>query len=56
MVLRCGIFVNIVSQEVAEAALIPVLVKAVQELSAKNDSLETANTALAARIKALEDA
>ena len=43
-------------QEVGEAAIIPVLVKAVQELSAKNDSLETANTALAARIKALEDA
>ena len=28
------------SQEVAEAALIPVLVKALQELSAKNDALE----------------
>jgi hypothetical protein len=28
------------SQEVAEAALIPVLVKAIQELSAKNDALE----------------
>jgi hypothetical protein len=35
------------SQEVAEAALIPVLVKAMQELSAKNDALE-------ARIKTLE--
>ena len=35
------------SQEVAEAALIPVLVKAIQELSAKNDALE-------ARIATLE--
>jgi hypothetical protein len=35
------------SQEVAEAALIPVLVKAIQELSTKND-------ALVARITALE--
>jgi hypothetical protein len=35
------------SQEVAEAALIPVLVKAIQELSAKNDALE-------ARLAALE--
>ena len=37
------------SQEVAEAALIPILVKAIQELSA-------ANTALTARVKKLEDA
>ena len=36
------------SQEVAEAALIPILVKALQELSA-------ANTALIARVKTLED-
>jgi hypothetical protein len=35
------------SQEVAESALIPVLVKAIQELSAKNDALE-------ARIATLE--
>ena len=42
------------SQEVAEAALIPVLVKAVQELSAKNDALETENTAIKARLDALE--
>jgi len=35
------------SQELAEAALIPILVKAIQELSTKND-------ALAARITALE--
>ena len=35
------------SQEVAETALIPILTKAVQELSAKNDALE-------ARIKTLE--
>jgi trimeric autotransporter adhesin len=34
------------SQEVAEAALIPVLVKAVQELSAKNDALEARITTL----------
>jgi len=34
------------SQEVAEAALIPVLVKAIQELSAKNDALEARVTAL----------
>ena len=44
------------SQELAEAALIPVLVKSIQELSAKNDTLETANTALADRITALENA
>jgi len=35
---------------------IPILVKAVQELSTKNDSLETSNTALIARIEALENA
>ena len=34
------------SQEVAEAALIPVLVKAIQELSAKNDALEARITTL----------
>jgi cytoskeletal protein CcmA (bactofilin family) len=34
------------SQEVAEAALIPVLVKAIQELSAQNDALTTRITAL----------
>jgi len=44
------------SQEIAEAALIPVLVKALQELSAKNDALETSLTSALARIKALEDA
>ena len=37
------------SQEVAEAALIPILVKAIQELSSKNDALE-------ARLIALENA
>ena len=42
------------SQEVAEAALIPVLVKALQELSAKNDALETQNATFAARLTALE--
>ena len=36
------------TQQVAPSALIPMLVKAVQELSAKNDALE-------ARIKKLED-
>jgi len=36
--------------------LIPVLVNAIQELSTKNDSLETSNTALIARIEALENA
>ena len=35
---------------------VPILTKAIQELSAKNDSLETANTALIARIEALENA
>jgi trimeric autotransporter adhesin len=34
------------SQEVAEAALIPILVKALQELSAKNDALTARITAL----------
>jgi len=42
------------SQEVAEAALLPVLVKAIQELSAKNDTLEAENTAIKARLDALE--
>ena len=35
---------------------VPILVKALQELSAKNDSLETSLTSALARIKALEDA
>ena len=43
-------------QRIAEGALVPMLVKAVQELSAKNDSLETSNQALIARIEALENA
>ena len=42
------------SQEIAETALIPILTKAVQELSAKNDALETENTAIKARLDALE--
>jgi hypothetical protein len=42
------------SQEVAEAALIPILTKAIQELSAKNDALEAENTAIKARLDALE--
>ena len=36
-------------QRIAEGALVPMLVKSIQELSAKN-------TALEARVKALEDA
>jgi hypothetical protein len=43
-------------QRIAEGALVPMLVKSVQELSAKNDSLETSNQALIARIEALENA
>ncbi len=38
------------SQEVAEAALIPVLVKAIQQLSAKVTTLETQNTTQATQI------
>jgi len=38
------------SQEVAEAALLPVLVKAIQELSTKNDALEAQNTTQATQI------
>ena len=34
------------SQEVSESALIPMLVKAIQELSAKNDALEARITTL----------
>jgi len=43
-------------QRIAEGALVTMLVKSVQELSTKNDSLETSNTALIARIEALENA
>ena len=43
-------------QRVADGALVPMLVKSIQELSAKNDSLETSNQALIARIEALENA
>ena len=43
-------------QRIAEGALVPMLVKSVQELSAKNDSLETSKQALIARIEALENA
>jgi hypothetical protein len=42
------------SQEVAETALIPMLVKAIQELSAKVTTLESENTAIKARLDALE--
>jgi len=38
------------------AKFVPILTKAIQELSTKNDSLETSNTALIARIEALENA
>ena len=34
---------------------VPILVKALQELSTKNDALETSLTSALARIKALED-
>ena len=43
-------------QRLADGALIPMFVKALQELSAKNDALETSLTSALARIKALEDA
>jgi hypothetical protein len=43
-------------QRIAEGELMSILVKSVQELSAKNDSLETSNQALIARIEALENA
>jgi len=42
-------------QRLAPAFLIPMLTKAIQELSAKVDALETKNDALEARIKKLED-
>jgi len=41
-------------QRVAPAELVPMLTKAIQELSAKNDALETENTAIKARLDALE--
>jgi hypothetical protein len=47
MALNFGMNETMDGQEVAEAALIPILVKAIQELSAKNDALE-------ARLAALE--
>jgi len=43
-------------QQVSREMFIIPLVKAVQELSAKVDTLETENTALKARVKTLEDA
>jgi len=43
-------------QQISREMFVVPLVKAVQELSAKNDTLETANTALADRITALENA
>ena len=44
------------SQRIAEGELMSIRTKAIQELSAKNDSLETSNQALIARIEALENA
>jgi len=44
------------SQKLAQSMFIYPLINAVQELSTKNDSLETSNTALIARIEALENA
>ena len=44
------------SQSLSQEMFVHPLIKAVQELSTKNDSLETSNTALAARITALENA
>jgi trimeric autotransporter adhesin len=44
------------SQSLSQEMFIYPLIKAIQELSTKNDSLETSNTALAARITALENA
>lgn len=43
-------------QRIGDASLMPIMVKAVQELSAKNDDLKTKNDALEARITALESA
>ena len=40
--------------KVTETKLIPILVNAIQELSAKNDALETQNATFAARLTALE--
>jgi len=44
------------SQMLAQSMFIYPLINAVQELSTKNDSLETSNQALIARIEALENA
>jgi len=41
-------------QRVAPSELVPILTKAIQELSTKNDALETENTAIKARLDALE--
>ena len=43
-----GITNNDDTQAIAPAALVPMLVKAIQELSAKNDALEARITALEA--------
>jgi len=43
-------------QAISREMFITPLIKAIQELSTKNDSLETSNTALIARIEALENA
>ena len=44
------------SQRISKEMFVIPLIKAVQELSTKNDSLETSNQALIARIEALENA
>jgi hypothetical protein len=41
-------------QRVAPSELVPILTKAIQELSVKNDALESENTAIKARLDALE--
>ena len=42
-------------QRIGDASLMPMMVKAIQELSAKNDTLETQVADLITRVKALED-
>jgi len=41
-------------QRIGDASLMPIMVKAVQELSGKIDTLQAENTALKARVKTLE--
>ena len=46
----------VMRKSIRETALIPILVKGIQELSDKVDALESANTTLEARVTALENA